>query len=279
VARNLNTGLGIQFQPGIQEGLVNNRGSDMVHEFGLACSKCRTSDVQANMVNDGKSQTRNPLCPICAGTGTIYRDPYIVRGLATSIRQERNILDAGEAQPGDMQFSITPDRLDCADGPRRVSRDDRFTAMWSQPLDEGQTIVRAAATLEDNARFTNNVDLDADKLYYEPERALWCEDEDQVRYRESGDFSLGPGKQIRWVGNRPDPKKKYVLKYNAYFEWVSWKPPQERVDRDNRDLGPLIFLRRRHVALSLSKLLRRHFSLAARILSLFFRYLSWFSFF
>lgn len=248
MARNLNVGLGISFQPGFQDGLVSNRGADMIHEIGLACPRCRTSDVHANMLRDGQSQTRSPNCVNCGGDGKIYRSPMLVRGLATSIRQQRNVHDIGEAQPGDMQFSIGPGFFECGAGGRRVSRDDKFTATWDQPLDDGQTIIRGAAAMEDNLRLTHNVNPDEDRLWYEPSYALYCEDENGVTYAQDADFVFGPGRVIRWVGNRPSVGTGYTLKYTAYMEWIVWAPPQERIDRDNTDLGPLVFLRRRHVA-------------------------------
>ena len=220
----------------------------MVHEVGLACPRCRTSDVAANMLQDGQAQTRSPNCPGCGGDGKIYRDPVIVRGLATSIRQQRNVHDMGEAQPGDMQFSIGPGFFGSGQSTRRVSRDDKFVATWDQPLDEGQTIVRGAATLSDNLRVFNNVNPDEDRLWYEPATALWCEDEAGVQYQIGQDFTFGPGRVIRWIGSSPEIRTKYTIKYTAYMEWIVWQPPQERNERDNRDLGPLVMLRRRHVA-------------------------------
>jgi hypothetical protein len=173
-----------------------------------------------------------------------------MRGLATSIRQQKNVHDVGLAQPGDMQFSVVPSELttSCGTSARRIARGDKFTATWPQPLDDGQTIVRGAATMGENKRFANNVSDDEDRLWYEPASALWCEDEDGQSYNEDTDFILGPGRVIKWVGAKPDVGKKYTLKFTAYFEWLVFMPPQDRVDRDNRDLGPLIMLRRRHVA-------------------------------
>jgi hypothetical protein len=167
--------------------------------------------------------------------------------LAVSIRQQRNILDAGVAQPGDMQFSPGPGEAGGCGSTRRVGNGDKFTATWDQPLDDGQTIVRGAAHMDENLRLEFNVNPDEDRLWYEPGSALWCEDEDGVVYKP-GDFELGPGRVIHWVGNRPQIGTKYTLKYTAYFEWIVWAPPQERVDHANLDLGPLIFLRRRHIA-------------------------------
>jgi len=94
----------------------------------------------------------------------------------------------------------------------------------------------------------NNVSVDEDKLWYEPNEALWCEDENEVVYHRYSDFVLGPGRVIKWIGNRPLVGTKYSIKYTAYFEWMVFQPPSERYDRDCKDIGPLVFLRRRHVA-------------------------------
>ncbi len=220
----------------------------MVHEMGVACPRCRTSDVHANMLKDGQAQTRSPICENCGGDGWLFRNAVVVRGLAASIRQQRNVHDIGEAQPGDMQFSIGPGFAGCGEAQRRVTRDDKFTATWDQPLHEGQTIVRGAGTMDETQRLINNVSLDEDRLWYEPGASLWCEDENRKVYSEIGDFVLGPGRIIKWVGDKPEVGVKYTLKYTAFFEWIVWAPPTERVDRNNRDLGPLIFLRRRHIA-------------------------------
>jgi hypothetical protein len=251
VSRNLNVGLGLNFVPGLQEGLVADRGSEMIHEIGIACAKCRTSDPNANLLGDGKLATRLPNCPRCGGDGWLYRDATVVAGLATAIRQQNNVVDAGVIKPGDMQFSIGPgfftvERTGAAD--RRVSQNDKFTQTWSAALDEGQTFIRGAASLGENLRLQPAHHPAEDRLWYQPAHALWCEDENGTEYFEGSDFLLGPGRVIKWVGNQPTIGGKYVLHYTAFFEWLVWAPPQERVDRDNKDLGPLIFLRKRHVA-------------------------------
>jgi len=244
-------GLGVEFEPGLQEGFIEERGSDMIHEIGVACPHCRTADVSANLLRDGQYQTRSPNCPRCGGDGWLYRDPVVVRGLATSIRQQNNVIDVGTHQPGDMQFSIGPGFFGCNHNGapmRHVALDDKFTATWAQPLNDGQTIVRGAATMDENLRLSPGLTTDEDRLWYEPVYSLWCEDDTGKQYLEDGDFVFGPGRVIRWVGNRPQVGQRYVVKYTAYFEWLVWAPPQERVDRDNVDLGPLVFLRKRHVA-------------------------------
>jgi hypothetical protein len=239
--------LGLDFFPGLQEGLMGDRGTRMVHEMALACPKCRTSDPAANMLQGGKFQRRLPDCPNCGGDGWLYRDPIIVIGLATSMRQQANPVDVGIVQVGDMQFSLLPGAFGSST-PRRVSANDRLTQLWDTPLDDGQTIVRGAAHLSTNARFAKFINPNEDRVWYEPQHGLWCEDENKVKYHDGSDFTLGPGKLINWIGNKPAIGTKYVLKYTAFLEWIVWAPPQERTDRGEKDLGQLLMLRKRHIA-------------------------------
>ena len=89
--------------------------------------------------------------------------------------------------------------------------------------------------------------VNEDRLWYNASSSIWCEDEDGNVYR-SGDFKLDGSKIIKWTGDSPTIGKKYVIKYNAYLEWIAFDPPAVRRDR-NRDLGQRVGLRRRHVAL------------------------------
>lgn len=217
----------------------------MLHEVALSCT-CRVEDTFAGLKNDGKENRREPYCPRCRGDGWLYRVPQVVKGLATSIRQQRNILDAGIAQPGDMVFSPALEPEGCNHDYRKIGAWDRLTATWEQPLDDGHVLVRGAAQ---NLALETFLQPNEDRLWYEPANAVWCEDEDGVVYTGGADFVLGPGKIISWQGNQPALHKRYTIKYNAYFEWIVFQPPQERRDRDNKDLGQLVFLRKRHIAL------------------------------
>lgn len=237
------------FTVGLQRDLILNRGSTMLHEIAISCT-CRVEDTYAGSHADAKERRREPFCQRCRGDGWLHRDPKVVIGLATSIRQQRNILDAGIAQPGDMMFSPSLESLDCSlEGPRKIGAYDKLTALWSQPLDDGNVLVRGAATLDENLGLNSFLTKDEDRLWYEPDSAIWCEDEEGIVYNAGADFVLGPGRVIRWVGNRPYVKKRYTIKYQAFFEWIVFQPPQERHDRDNADLGQLVFLRKRHIAL------------------------------
>lgn len=221
----------------------------MLHEIALACT-CRIEDVYAGVKGDGEERRREPFCDRCGGDGWLFRNPDQVVGLATGIRQQRNILDAGVAQPGDMMFSPMPEEASCdSSGRRRITQYDKLTALWDQPLDDGQVLIRGAGTLHENKGLKTYLNENEDRLWYEPSSAVWCEDDAGETYSEEGDFELGPGRIIRWVGNSPRKGQRYSFKYNAFFEWIVFAPPNERVDRDNTDLGPSVLLRRRHVAI------------------------------
>lgn len=246
MARDLNIGLGIDFQPGLQAGLINNRGSEMLHEIAIACSKCRTEDTYDGMSGDGK-RPRSPNCDVCEG-GWLFRSPLPVVGLAVSIRFQKNINDVAVAQPGDMQFGPEPPDTECGQEGRRYGLNDKFTALWSQPLDDGQTVVRGAATMHENNVLNTGIDITEDRLWYEPDASIWCEDENGVVYEQDVNFEFGPGKVIRWIGTAPLQGTRYTIKYSAFFEWIAFVKPQDRRDKGTTDLGPLVFLRMRHVA-------------------------------
>jgi hypothetical protein len=149
-----------------------------------------------------------------------------------------------------MQFSPEVDSAGCtASTLVKIGAWDKLTATWDQPLDDGHVLVRGAGTSNENAGLKTGLSESEDRLWYEPSTAVWCEDETGTVYSQGADFVLGPGKIIQWTGNAPYKGKRYTIKYNAYFEWIVFAPPQERRDRDNADLGQLVFLRKRHIAL------------------------------
>jgi hypothetical protein len=168
-------------------------------------------------------------------------------GFTTSISQRADISENGIMVPGDMQFGTGLPTGEGVDrNPRKISLFDKLTATWSQPVDGGQVIVRAAGSKGPGAQFTT-LEPNEDKLWYEPDESIWCEDENGITYSNNSDFILGPGRIIKWVGNAPLDNVKYTIKYTAFFEWIVFSPPQERNDKNNRDLGQSCSLRKKHI--------------------------------
>lgn len=240
--------LGVDFAPGLQEALITDRGTKMIHETALTCT-CQVSDQYASMTLDGKKNRRDQYCNKCAGLGFIYRNPIVVTGMVTNIRQNRTQLEEGLHISGDLTFSPLQNDACSCDGITtypKISLSDRLTSTWSQPIDNGQVLVRNAANLGFNPSLNTNLSPLQDKLMYEPSKAIWCEDEDGNTYKENADFTLGKGRIINWL-NPPKDGKKYTLKYEGYFEWIVYAPPVERIDKNNKDLGQLVYLRKRHL--------------------------------
>ncbi len=239
--RGQNVGLGIDWSFSNQRGLINDRGEDVIHETGLRCT-CNLEDTHAGQIEQTHVPRRRTIigCENCTGDGYIYRNPRKIVGIVTGIRESVNRQEGGWEQPGDCVLSVHPDY--------QVAEGDRITFLWSQPVGEGQVILRGAGTMSDNLTRSNiNLELNEDRLWYNAVSSIWCEDEDGVIYTE-GSFELDGSKIIRWLGDSPARGKRYTIKYDAYLEWVAWDPPAIRRDR-LRDLGQRVVLRKAHVAL------------------------------
>ncbi len=240
------------FTPGLQEELIANRGVEMIHSIALKCT-CDSSDIYAKVINEGKDGRRTPFCPRCGGTGWLYRSPTLVLGIATNVRYQKNLVESGFVTPGDMTFSPLPGASSghsCGSeggGERRIGAFDRLTATWAQPVDDGHVLVRGSGSKARAEGIITYLEDNEDRLWYEPAGSIWCEDEFGTVYTEDADFEMGPGKVIRWIGQGPRVGARYSIKYNAYFDWVAFQPPSDRVDRDGRLMGDLVYLRKRHV--------------------------------
>lgn len=242
--------LGVEFLPGLQDELILDRGTQVVHEIAITCT-CRITDVYAGLKEDGKQRRAEWACPRCGDEGWLYRDPKLVTGMVTGIRQQKNILDVGIYKPGDMLLSpLSATDNGCGDElgfSRKIGMSDKITATWPQVIDDGIVMIRGSASTGESLNLNNSLDTDEDRLWYEPASAIWCEDSSGIVYKEHADFVLGPGRIIKWVGNRPNLKQPYTLKYNGYFEWIVFANPQERIDKNNLDLGQAVMLRKKHV--------------------------------
>ena len=225
----------------------------MIHEISIRCT-CSVGDIYAKQINDGEEGAQTPFCERCAGQGYLYRSPILLLGLVTNVRYQKNLIESGFLTPGDMTFSPLPLATSVGGGcsgenSRRVGAFDKLTATWAQPVDDGHVLVRGAGTKARAEGIVTHLADNEDRLWYEPAGAIWCEDEDGVVYTESADFELGPGKIIRWINGGPIVGKRFTIKYNAYFEWIAFQPPTERIDNSSKNIGELVYLRKRHIML------------------------------
>jgi hypothetical protein len=245
-----NKGLGVKFTPGLQSGFISERGTEMIHEISIKCT-CLVGDIYAKQTNEGRDGRQTPFCDRCGGSGWLYRSPVLLTGLVTNVRYQKNLIESGFLTPGDLTFSPMPTATStggaCAGtSGRRVGSFDKLTATWPEPIDDGHVLVRGAGTKAKAEGITTYLADNEDRLWYEPAGAIWCEDENGVVYTEDSDFELGPGKVIRWTGNSPIIGTRFTIKYNAYFEWIAFQPPTERIDYRGENLGELVYLRKKH---------------------------------
>lgn len=241
MARGSDRGLGIDWNFPLHRGHINNRGESLIHEIGLRCT-CNMEDTYAGFTEHGAHVPRKRRlisCPVCDGSGYIYRQPRQIVGLITGVRRGKNQLEGGWALPGDSVLSVKPDVS--------ISGGDLIVFTWGEPLPDGQVIYRGAGSLNDNKMLDTGLEENEDRLWYNAESSIHCEDQDGNVYSSDGDFVLDSSKIIRWNGRQPQKGKVYTIKYNAYLEWIAFLPPDIRRDRD-RDLGYRVGLRKRHVA-------------------------------
>ena len=151
-------------------------------------------------------------------------------------------MEVAELNPGDCMMSISP-KLDPP-----VADFDLVTFTWPQPLDDGQIIIRGKDYQEEKSLPKKPIDhlltANEDRLLYTAAQALWVEDEEGKLYYEKTDFVF-EGRLIRWL-NPPADGTRVSVKYQCFFDWISYASPSERRDKGD-SLGPQVALRKVHV--------------------------------
>ena len=230
------------------EELIEARGTDVIHEIGVACP-CRSGDSLSSFIQrEGELSSPSRIgCHRCQGEGILYRDAQLIRGLITGVEtgRDRKLLEAGYALPGDAVFSPSL-RV------RELHDFDKVTFLHSETVHEGQVVLRNAANMPETAHLRLDVEDNEDLLQYQAHCGIWCEDIDGVVYTEGVDY-LFDGKRIRWTGNRPDDGVLYTVKYEAYLEWIAYTSPFDRHDNFDK-LGQRVMLRKKHVHFSTGSL-------------------------
>ncbi|MHB1418286.1 MAG: hypothetical protein ACYCX4_01675 [Bacillota bacterium] len=200
---------------------IRRRGEWVIWQPAVKCP-CGSSPDRANI-----------NCPVCGGLGVFHREGKEIRGLVTGVEQEKKLLEAGIAIPGDMIFSQEV-------GGVKLSDYDMIKLTWKDGIPfEGQIVSRATGSATDT-------------LYYEAKDISQClainETTGEITdYILDTDFSVS-GKTITWLtgGKKPANGAKYSIKYSAVFEWLVFLPPFPRVERGT-DIGQKVLLRKRHI--------------------------------
>src|SRR5690606_15376076 len=103
------------------------------------------------------SRIRKVNCDRCHGSGFIYRNPTVVKGLLTQINAgNRQLLEMGIAAPGDCVFSPSLHAAEIHDM-------DKITLGVTDILNEGQVIQRGAAK---RSQASTSLAENEDRLWY-----------------------------------------------------------------------------------------------------------------
>lgn len=173
-------------------------------------------------------------CYLCFGTGLTYATAAAMTGMVTAIHREKELLEAGIAQPGDLVFSPSPMES------RMLSDNDVIElGTWPGQPFQGELIKRGRGGL-------------TDMLAYAPVTIHRCFTVDQstktVKEFTSPAHYLVNGRVLTWtatVANRPQLDQVYSISYTAKVEWIVFQSPMDR--RENADnIGQKVLLRARH---------------------------------
>lgn len=208
-----------------QRLLTRDEGEHVQHFAAMPCS-CR---ISVGGGPDGKGEA-DPTCLVCGGTGRTYRAAQRIKGLiATISNQDKALLQAGLAMPGDLTFSPEV-------APTIPIHDYDVIRLGYGMAYEGDVLLRGA-----------------DRLAYLPARVLAVERHDPATgaataYAEGVDYSIS-GQSLVWASGRgPATGAAYSVRYDAIFDWVVY--PGVTLQRLHRSvsLGQRVLLRKRHLA-------------------------------
>lgn len=173
-------------------------------------------------------------CFLCFGSGLTYGTAADMTGMVTAITRQKELLEAGIAEPGDLVLSVSPLEQ------RILSNGDmiQLTSFPGQPF-QGELVKRARSGL-------------VDKLAYAPVTISRCftadQSSDTVREFVNGTHYAVNGRLLTWsadAANRPQVEQTYSIAYTARIEWIVFLPPQDRYEA-GVNLGQKCLLRARH---------------------------------
>lgn len=175
----------------------------------------------------------NSACQACGGTGILYPTPArTVLGLVTNVTLQTDLVAMGLAEPGDLQVSTRPGQL-------HLDPFDLCFVPWSMGIPmTGELITRGTGP--------------TDTLHYRAAlvEGAWTVDPTTGQitpYTLLNDFTVS-GRTVTWIGQQPRAGSQYTMRYSGDFEWVVFKPPDQRV-AFGVDLGQRAILRKRYILL------------------------------
>lgn len=215
-----------QLNTSLQNDLIRRHGEWLDYRMAMKCS-CSVLPTGAYRPDANRA---NPNCKMCKGLGILWHPKKTILGVVMTITQQKDLLDAGIATPGDL--ILLPDLR------YTVSDYDKIVVEWKEGIPyEGELLTRSG---------TGSVDT----VNYEIADVVSCvqvdpETGDMTTYTPDVDFTFS-GRTITWIQNAPAASSFYSIKYSAVVEWICFAPPQPRVERST-NLGQRVVMRKKHL--------------------------------
>ena len=202
---------------------------DFVQRHGESVRWYRGSQCPCGSLGDAnRSRT---TCIHCVGTGTRYEAPKTLTAIVTGVTRDKNLLDAGVADPGDCLMGLSPRETEM------LSDWDMIELQWEQgqPF-EGDVLIRGSGA--------------TDVLSYPPKKIFSCVQIDATTqvltsYVEGVNFTVA-GRVLTWTVAQPQPAvgQAFSIKYSAVFQWIVFRSPFDRREQDV-NLGQRVLLKKR----------------------------------
>lgn len=221
-----------KFNIASQQDFIRKHAEIVRYFKGMKCT-CTLISEGSNYPDANRARLD---CKACHGLGWVWIEQGEIRGLVTNISQDKNLLVAGIAAPGDLIFSPTLD-VTMADY-------DKIQFTWPQGIPyEGELVVRGSdqdlAYNQDNVRY-GILDIgDKDCIQVDPASGAI------TYFKPNVDYTYND-RVITWIGNMPASGSVYSIKYQANIEWIAFIPPQPRKERGT-NLGQKVILKKKHL--------------------------------
>lgn len=207
------------------QDLIRSKGEWVLWSKGMKC----TCALQQTGTSYSDPNRANPNCQACHGLGWVWIPSGQIIGIVSDIKQEKELMMAGIATPGDLMFS--PDLS------VTLSDYDKIQLTWPEGLPfEGELIQKGVdkttyGIISVPAGGCITIDINSGSI---------------TTYQSDIDFTFN-GTAINWLnGHGPADGEIYSLKYNALIDWIVFAPPQPRRERGT-NLGQRVILRKKHL--------------------------------
>lgn len=208
--------------------------SEFIRKHGELVDYFRSMKCTCSIIPTGAmmpdANRADPNCKACKGLGIVWEPQGKILGLVQNISQQKDLLQAGVASPGDLVLSPDPEYT--------VSDFDKIQLGWKDGIPyEGQLVRRSM--------------METDTANYQIVSVVECAQIDPSsgnihKYTPDVDFTYS-GNTITWISsNKPMIGSLYTIKYAAVIDWICFAPPQPRYERGT-NLGQRIIMRKKHL--------------------------------